>query len=936
MNEKEEKIEEEMPVEESSSEAGKYDKLINDGSKKYKLSGMYKDWFLDYASYVILERAVPHIIDGLKPVQRRILHAMKQQDDGRFNKVASIVGETMHYHPHGDMSIKDALVQLGQRDLLVECQGNWGNILTGDQAAAGRYIEARLSEFAKEVAFNEKTTEWVPSYDGRNREPVNLPIKFPLLLAQGSEGIAVGLACKILPHNFNDLIDASVSYLKGEEFELNPDFPTGGMADVSNYNQGIRGGKVRVRAQIQKLNKNTLVITQIPFGETTSDIIDSILKANDKGKIKIKKIDDNTAENAEIVITLHNDISPDKTIDALYACTDCEVSISPNCCVIKDNKPQFIGVDEILRYNTDNTKELLRRELEIKLAELESEWHYTSLEKIFFEEKVYKILENNASTWEKQLADVLKGMLEYQNLLRAPITKEDILRLVEKPVRKISRFDVKAVNEKIKKIEDTEKAVRNNLEHLNDFAISYFEDLKKKYGGRFPRKTVITPFENIQVTKVVANNAKLYANKAEGFIGLSQKKIEEAEYICDCSDIDEAIVFLKDGRYTVRKVADKLFVDRNIIHIAIFTKDDHRTIYNAIYKDGKGGIIYAKRFAVTGVTRDKWYDLTKGKEGTSVLWFTANPNGEAESLKVFLRPRPKLKKLIVEFDFAQLAIKNRGSQGNIVTKNLVQKITLHSNGISTIGGKQMWFDWDIKRLNEDGRGELLGEFRGHEHILSICQDGTFYTTNLDLSNRFQGEVMKVEKLNNKKVFSAIYWDDSVKCFYIKRFCLDLSDNTVQSFIADTKGAYLKAISEDPYPQVKVTFEQNGKKEKEPEFIDVEAFIAIKGFKAKGKRAAQGGVAEIEFVEPLQKAQPTNLEDLTIDSDDEIEDDFYTDDSENNEDNAPQPQSETESEGNSSSDNQSSNEGSSQSNPQDSFPAGSTINIDIDGEDLTLF
>lgn len=920
---------EEMPAEEISAEdlpveeeegSGKFDKIVNEETKKYKLSGMYKDWFLDYASEVILERAVPHITDGLKPVQRRILHAMKQKDDGRFNKVASIVGETMQYHPHGDASIKDALVQLGQKELLVECQGNWGNILTGDQAAAGRYIEARLSEFAKEVVFNDKTTEWTPSYDGRHQEPVNLPIKFPLLLAQGSEGIAVGLACKILPHNFNELIDASMAYLKGEEFELYPDFPTGGLADVTNYKQGIRGGRVRVRAQIQKLNKNTLVITEVPFGETTDNIIDSILKANDKGKIKIKKIDDNTAEHAEVVITLHNDISPDKTIDALYACTDCEVSISSNICVIKDKKPQFIGVNEILKCNTDTTRELLRKELEIKLAELESEWHYTSLEKIFFEEKVYKILENNASTWEKQLSDVMKGMLEYQNLLRAPITKEDINRLVEKPVRKISRFDVKAVNEKIKKIEDTEKNVKKNLANLTGYTIKYFEDLKKKYGDRFPRKTVISEFENIQVTKVVANNAKLYANKAEGFIGTSQKKIEEAEFICDCSDIDEVIVFLKDGRYIVKKVQDKLFVERNIIHIAIFTKDDHRTIYNAIYKDGKGGVIYAKRFAVTGVARDKWYDLTKGKEGSSVLWFTSNPNGEAESLKVFLRPRPKLKKLIIEFDFASMAIKNRGSQGNIVTKNLVQKISLRSSGVSTIGGKQMWFDWDIKRLNEDGRGSLIGEFRGKEHILSICKDGTYYTTNLDLSNRYQGDVMVIEKLDNKKVFAAIYWDDTVKCFYIKRFIFDVSDNTVQCFIAETKGAYLKAISEDPYPQVKVTFQSNGKKVREPELIDVENFISIKGIKAKGKRAAQGGVAEIEFIEPLHKSEPTNIEDITLDSGDEIEDDFFTDDESKGE----EP------------DNKGENVSKAPAKPDEGFPAGSSIDLDIDGEDLTLF
>ena len=898
---------EELPVEENeeivSSEEGEFDKIINEETKKYKLAGMYKDWFLDYASYVILERAVPHIIDGLKPVQRRILHAMKQQDDGRFNKVASIVGETMHYHPHGDMSIKDALVQLGQKDLLIECQGNWGNILTGDQAAAGRYIEARLSEFAKEVAFNDKTTEWTKSYDGRNREPVNLPIKFPLLLAQGSEGIAVGLACKILPHNFNELIDASIAYIKNEPFTLYPDFPTGGLADVSGYNKGCRGGKIRVRAQIQKVNKNTLVISEIPFGSTTSDIIDSILKANEKGKIKIKKIDDNTAENAEIVITLYNDISPDKTIDALYACTSCEMSISPNCCVIKDQKPQFITVDEILQFNTENTKALLKKELEIKLSELEQEWHYSSLEKIFFEEKVYKILENNAKTWEKQLADVMTGMMEYQNLLRAPITKDDINRLVEKPVRKISRFDVKAVNEKIKKIEETEAIIKKNLADLDNFTIKYFSDLKKKYGMNFPRRTVIKPFENIEAVKVVVNNAKLYANMAEGFIGLSQKKIDEAEYICDCSDIDDVIVFTKDGRYIVKKVDDKLFVDRNLIHIAVFDKADTRTIYNIIYKDGKGGTLYAKRFAVTGVSRDKWYNLTRGKEGSSIMWFTSNPNGEAESIRVYLRPKAKLKKLIIEFDFATLAIKNRGSIGNIVTKNPVQKITMKAQGASTIGGKQMWFDWDINRLNEDGRGELLGEFKGDEHILAICKDGTFYTNKLDLSSRFQGEVSRVLKLNTKKIFTAIYWDGEVNSFYLKRFSFEISDNLVQSFISETKGSYLKDVCEDSHPRVKITFDNTGKKEREPEIIDVDTFIGIKGIKAKGKRATSYQVDTIEFTEPL-------IEDIAIDEEN-LNDDFI---SETKEEKDITPEE----------------------NTKQSFPPGTSIEIDLDSEDLTLF
>lgn len=859
------------PKGEKGSDVGKFDKLINAGSKKYKLPGMYKDWFLDYASYVILERAVPHIEDGLKPVQRRILHAMKQCDDGRFNKVASIVGEVMKYHPHGDASIKDALVQIGQKELLVECQGNWGNILTGDAAAAGRYIEARLSEFAKEVAFNDKTTEFVNSYDGRNKEPIALPIKFPLLLAQGSEGIAVGLACKILPHNFNELLDASIAYLKGEEFVLYPDFPTGGFADISNYNNGIRGGRVRIRAQIEKVNKNTLSINQIPFGVTTSDIIESIIKANEKGKIKIKKIDDNTAENAEIVITLHNDISPDKTIDALYAFTCCEVSISPNSCVIQDGKPQFLGVEEILKYNTEHTKSLLKSELEIRLGELQKEWHYTSLEKIFFEEKVYKILENNASTWEKQLKDVHNGMLEYQHLLREPITKEDINRLVEKPVRKISRFDVKAVNEKIKKIEANEKELKHHLTHLIEYTISHFEKLKERYGANFPRKTTLTSFENIEIKRVVITNAKLYANKGEGFIGLSHKKIEDAEYICDCSDIDEVIVFTKDGRYIIKKVADKVFVDRNIIHVAIFNKSDNRTIYNVVYRDGKGGVSYAKRFSVTGVTKDKWYNITRGKEGSSILWFTANPNGEAETLKIYLRPKPKIKKLILDFDFSTLAIKGRGSLGNIVTKYSIHKISLKSAGVSTIGGKPLWFDWDINRLNEDGRGELLGDFKGKENIIAICKDGTFYTTNLDLFNKYQGDIQKVEMFNPEKVYSAIYWDNIIKAYYIKRFVFELSDNNVQSFISDSTGARLVGLSEDKYPQVKITFIQNGKREREDEVIDVEEFIGVKGFKAKGKRATNYDVDKIEFIEPLEKDLHTfDANDLTVDLDDDID------------------------------------------------------------------
>ncbi len=833
--------------------SGKFDKLINEGVKKYRLPGMYKEWFLDYASYVILERAVPNIDDGLKPVQRRILHAMKTVDDGRYMKVASLVGATMPYHPHGDASINDALVQIGQKNLLIDCQGNWGNILTGDSAAAGRYIEARLTPFANEVLYNPKITEWVNSYDGRNKEPVTLPVKFPLLLAQGSEGIAVGLACKILPHNFNELIDASIAVLKGEEFVLEPDFPTGGFADTSNYNRGLRGGKVRVRADIQKLNKNTLVIKEIPFGKTTGDIMDSILKANDKGKIKIRRIDDNTAEHAEIVIQLYADTSPDKTIDALYACTDCEVSISPNTCVIVDKHPRFIGVDEVLRENTERTKELFRKELEIKLEEVLNEWHYTSLEKIFFENRVYKVLENDAKTWDAQLKDVKKAMLEYQDQLRKPITDDDILKLVDKPVKKISKFDIKAVTDKIKAIEKREKELRYNLEHLVEFCIDYFRNLKEKYGAAHPRRTKITSFEDIEVTKVVANNAKLYINRAEGFIGTSMKKIEEAEYVCECSDIDEVLVFLKNGKYTLRKISDKQFVERNIMYACVFKRGDTRTIYNVAYRDGRGGIVYVKRFAVTGIIRDKWYDLTKGTADSTVLWFTANSNGEAETIKVFLRPKNNLKKLVVDFDFATLAIKGRASMGNILTKHPVQRILQRAAGVSTIGGKSLWMDRDINRLNEDGRGELLGEFKGNEHILAICREGKYYTTGLDLSTRFPGDIIKVEKFNSKKIYTVIYWDEVSKFYYIKRFCFELSDNNAQDYIPVDEHARLVAISDDARPVVIAEFEQTGRKPKDPISIDAEDFIGVKGFRAKGKRAG-ADISKIYFGEPLESAE----------------------------------------------------------------------------------
>jgi len=861
-------IDNELDVEEpldgsESSESNKFDKLIVDGEKRYKLTGMYKEWFLDYASYVILERAVPHIDDGLKPVQRRILHAMKKMDDGRYNKVANIIGSTMQYHPHGDASIGDALVQLGQKDILVDCQGNWGNILTGDSAAAPRYIEARLSKFANEVVFNPKTTVWMRSYDDRNQEPVNLPVKFPLLLAQGVEGIAVGLASKILPHNFNELIDASIAYLNNQEFTIYPDFPTGGLIDCSRYNQGLRGGAVKVRAKISKLDKKTLVITEIPFGQTTSKLIESIIRANDKGKIKIRKVDDNTSSGAEVVVHLHNDISPDKTIDALYAFTDCEMSISPNSCVIKDKHPHFLGVDEILRHNTDITKSLLRQELEIRLGELLDAWHYTSLEKIFFEERVYRLLEEKAKNWEEQLLTVEVELRKYQDRLKKEIVPEDVLRLVEKPVRKISTFDIKQLEDAIKRIEEEEKEVQHNLEHLIDYTIQHFNQLKKKYGARYPRKTEICSFETIEATKVVAVNAKLYANKSEGFVGMDLKRDDNAEYICECSDIDDLIVFLKNGKYMVTKISEKAFVGKDIIHIGVFSRNDDRCIYNLVYRHGKGGETYVKRFAVTGVTRDKEYDLTQGKEGSQVLWFTANPNGEAEVLKVFLKPRPKLKKLVFDYDMSTLAIKGRASMGNILTKNTVYKVQLKTKGVSQFGGQSIWFDNDINRLNVDSRGQFLGEFMPTDRILTICKNGEYYTTNFDLSNRYQGEIHAVEMLDIHKIYTAVYFDGEQNCFYIKRFCFEPSENVVTMFINDAPGSYLHSITTDLYPQIEITF--GGKHSKRTnEIVDVEEFIGCKSLRAKGKRLTTFEIGEIHFIEPLIKESSTDIIDVNGD------------------------------------------------------------------------
>lgn len=861
----------EEPIDETSAKSsGKYDKLLSSDSRKYKLSGMFKDWFLDYSSYVILQRAVPHIVDGLKPVQRRVLHAMFRMDDGSYTKVANIVGQAMQYHPHGDASILGALVQLGQKGLLIDCQGNWGNILTGDSNAAPRYIEARLSKFAKEVVFDPKITNWMTSYDGRNQEPTELPVRFPLLLAQGTEGIAVGMASKILPHNFNELIDASVKILEGEDFTIYPDFPTGGSADCSNYKDGARGGSVKVRAKIEKIDKNTVAITEIPYGKTSHILIDSILKAKDKGKIKIKKIEDMTTEKVEILIHLPNDVSPDKTIDALYAFTDCECNIAPNACVIVDNKPQFLSVKDILIYDTNHTRDLLKWQLDIRLAELEDQWHYTSLERIFFENKVYKILEQNQNSWEQQLQDVFTEMKTYQDVLRREILMEDIERLVEKPVRKISKFDTKAIDEKIAAIEAEMETVKNNIEHITEYTIDWFKMLKAKYGKPFVRQTEITAFESIAVTKVVSNNAKLYANYEEGFVGLNLKKDDNGTYICDCSDLSEVIVIGKDGKYRITKVTDKAFFWKDLLYVGVFNRGDSRTIYNVIYREGKSSVSYAKRFAITSVTRDKDYDITTGEEGSKILWFTVNHNGEAESVRIYLRPRPKLKKTQFEYDFSTLAIKGKASRGNLVSKNPIARIQLKSKGVSTIGGKGIWYDADIQKLNDEQRGQYLGEFGPEDKVLAIFKDGTFYTTSFDVSNRYQGEVIKIEKFDPNKTYTALYYDAAAKAFYIKRFSFVLSDNTPLSFIAPGTKSYLVALSEDKHPQFQVIF--GGKYEhRDPENIDAEEYIAKKGYAAKGKKCHQYDLKEVKFIEPLHKPED-DIEDEPLDIIDDVEPD----------------------------------------------------------------
>jgi len=841
--------EQEEELSEDAAASGKFEKLLGSDSHKFKLSGMFKDWYLDYASYTILDRAVPHIVDGFKPVQRRVLHTMFTMDDGRYTKVANIVGQAMQYHPHGDASILGALVTLGQKGLLIDCQGNWGNILTGDSNAAPRYIEARLSKFAKEVVFDPKVTPWMTSYDGRNQEPTELPVRFPLLLAQGTEGIAAGLSSKILPHNFNELIDASIAILKGEPFELLPDFPTGGIADCSKYNKGKRGGMVKVRARINKVDKSTITITEIPYGKTSHGLIDSILKAKDKKKINIKKIDDMTTGKVEIVIHLPADVSPDKTIDALYAFTECETKIAPNACVIRDNKPVFLTVDEILEYDTFHTRDILKAQLEVKLGELENDWHYSSLERIFFENRIYKVLEQNQMSWEEQLQDILSQMLQYQDLLHRPIAMEDILKLVEKPVRKISKFDTKALDEKIYAIEDQMKEVRYNLEHITEFTIDWFRNLKKKYGKDWPRLTEISSMESIAVTKVVSNNAKLYANLSEGFVGMGLRR-DEGEYICDCSDLSEIIVIGRDGRFRVTKISDKAFFGKDLLYAGIFNRGDERTIYNVIYREGKGPAHYAKRFAITSVTRDKDYDITTGAEGSRILWFTVNHNGEAETVKVSLRPKKGLKKLQLEWDFSTLAIKGRSSRGNLVTKNAIAKIQLKSKGITTLEGKDIWWDPDIQRLNEEGRGQHLGKFAGEDRVLAIFADGSYYTTTYDVVNKYQGDVIRIEKWNPGRVFTVLYWDNAAKAYYVKRFSFTESNNSPVLFISEARGSKLVDISSDLHPRIVLTF--GGKyAHREQEIIDAEEFIGKKGVTAKGKKCSSMDLKYVEFGEPLQ-------------------------------------------------------------------------------------
>lgn len=810
------------------------------------VSGMYQNWFLDYASYVILERAVPYVEDGLKPVQRRILHSMNDLDDGRYNKVANIIGHTMKYHPHGDASIGDALVQLGQKDLLIDTQGNWGNILTGDRAAAPRYIEARLSKFALEVVFNPKTTKWLASYDGRNKEPETLPVKFPLLLAQGVEGIAVGLACKMLPHNFNELCDASVAVLKGKRTDIMPDFPTGGMADFSNYNDGLRGGRVRVRAKISQLDKKTLVINEIPFGTTTGSLIDTIISANDKGKIKIKKVEDNTAENVEIVIHLVPGISPDKTIDALYAFTDCEVSISPNACIIENDKPKFIGVNEILKISTHQTLELLKRELEIEKGELQESYLFASLEKIFIKDEMY-IDFKNYSDKETLFSYLDERFKKYKKQFIREITNDDYEKLTQIPMIRITRFDSKKADEKMKALDARIQEINHHLANMTEFAVEYFKNLKKKYGAGRERKTEIKSFENIVATSVVVANEKLYVNREEGFAGYGLKK---DEFVAECSDIDDIIVFLKDGTMKVSKVAEKAFVGKDMIHIAVFKKNDERTVYNMIYRDGKSGAVFMKRFPVTGVTRDKVYDLTKGTKGSEVLYFTANPNGEAEVVEVQLKPMPGLRKVQWDLNFAELAVKGRNSMGNVVTKYAVKKIVLKEKGVSTLGAIDIYFDDTVQRLNTDKRGTFLGSFGPTDKILTITESGYYRLTGFDLSTHFDEDMVLIEKYNPNKVVSAIYFEGESKTYFVKRFMIEPTDKKVL-FISESQGSRIEIVTTEKLPVVEVKYSKVKDKEVPNEKIDLTQFIEVKGLKAKGNKLSYAKVKEIDLLPPVE-------------------------------------------------------------------------------------
>jgi len=815
------------------------------------LSGMYRSWFLEYASYVILERAVPHIADGLKPVQRRILHSLKRMDDGRFNKVANVIGHTMQFHPHGDASIGEALVQLGQKNLLIETQGNWGNIFTGDEAAASRYIEARLSKFALEVAFNHKTTEWKLSYDGRNKEPIILPMKFPLLLAQGVEGIAVGLASKILPHNFNELLDASICVLKNEPFSIYPDFPTGGTIDVLKYNDGLRGGRVRVRAKISKSeNKKSLIINELPFGVTTSSLIESIVSANDKQKIKIRKIDDNTAENVEIVVHLIPGVSSDITLDALYAFTDCEISISPNACIIDNQKPMFIGVSEMLRISVQKTVQLLTKELEIRKNELENEWHFVNLEKIFIEKKIYLSIEN-CETWDEIIETIEKKLSKFKHLLRKPISKEDIAQLTEIKIKRISKFDSQQADHIIANIEKELEIVAKNLSNITDFAINYFRKIKEKYGKDKERKTEIRNFDVIVAAKVVIANEKLYFNRQDGFVGTGLKK---DEYLFDCSDMDEVIVFRNDGTYFITKVAEKVFIGQNILHIGIF-QNDERTIYNAVYFDAESGNTMVKRFPVKGITRDKEYNLTKGTKSSKVLYFSANPNGEAEIIKVTLKPRPRIKNLSFEFDFSTLAVKGRDAMGNILSKYATHKILMLEKGFSTLGGMKIFFDSEVLRLNSENRGTFLGEFAKDDKILTIYKSGIYELRNFDLSQHFDEPLEIIEKFVSEKVFSVIYLDAEQNFYYVKRFPIEVTEKP-QRFIGDHPDSKMILISDDLYPRAEIIF--GGKHSARPsEVVDIETFIGVKSFRAKGCRLSNNIIQEIRFLEPRLEAVENN-------------------------------------------------------------------------------